>query len=45
MLPVGLQGGIAVAYLGNHLHVRLDIQRRREAHPDHEVVIHHQNAY
>jgi hypothetical protein len=45
MFAVSLQSGVAVARLGDHLHVWFHLQRRREAHADHEVIVNDQNTY
>ena len=45
MLAAGGQRGFAIGGFGHHLHVGLNVEGRRQAHADHEVVIHDQNAY
>ena len=44
MFAVRLERGGAVARLGDDLHVGLHVQRRREAHAHHEVVVNDQNT-
>jgi hypothetical protein len=41
VFAVGLKCGLAVTSFGHYLHVRLDVQGRRQTHPNHEVIVNH----
>src|SRR5262249_24381966 len=45
VFAIEFQGGLAVSCFGHDFNVRLHIQRAREPHPDHEVIVNHQNTY
>ena len=44
VFTVGLESGVAVARFGDDLHVGFHVQRRREPHANHEVIVNDQNT-